>query len=74
MKLNSYRLNHLTKWYEADTDLMGSGYYTCGHKHRTAEAARRCLPRVPKNNPSSSTQYFSMASIRKFTWEHDGSH
>ena len=68
------RLNHLTTWYEADRDLMGSGKDTCGHKHRTAEAARRCLPKIPKNRSGSLTQYFSMAQVRKFTWEHDGSH
>ncbi len=56
-------------WYEADRDLMGNGWHTCGHKHRTPEAAERCLPKPPRNNPSSSVQYFSMAEIREY---HEG--
>lgn len=53
-------------WYEADTDLMGDGYHTCGHHHRTRKAAQKCLPTPPRNRPGSLTQYFSMAQIRRF--------
>lgn len=46
-------------WY-AETGLTGGG--NCGHKHRTAATAERCLPRVPPS--SGNTQNFSMARVR----------
>ena len=59
-----------TKWYEAELGLMSGSERgecdTCGHKHRTPEAAEKCLPKPPKNRPGS-TQYFSMAEVKEFT-------
>ena len=49
------RVHHWT----ADQCLTGGDQ--CSHRHRTQEAAERCLPRCPK--PSGGTTYFSMAQV-----------
>ena len=36
--------------YEAET--CHTGGYLCGHHHRTPEAARRCLPTLPRRGSS----------------------
>jgi hypothetical protein len=47
--------------YEAET--CHTGGYLCGHRHRTREAAERCLPKLPKQSSGSLTRYFSMARV-----------
>lgn len=54
--------------YEAET--CATGGYLCGHKHRTPEAAERCLPQIPRSPSGSLTQNFSMARV---LWQGEGS-
>ncbi len=56
-------------WYEADKDLSGSGFCLCGHKHKTVEAAKRCLPKAPKSH--GNVVYINMAQIRKYNMKTD---
>lgn len=46
-------------YWSADQDLTGGS--PCSHRHRTREAAERCLPAVPRS--SGGTQHFSRARV-----------
>jgi len=47
-------------------DQCHTGGYECSHQHRTAEAARRCLPTLPTQSSGSLTQTFSLATIHRY--------
>lgn len=46
-----------TPHYEAET--CHTGGHLCGHRHRTRQAAERCLPKLPRQSSGSLTTYFS---------------
>ena len=45
-------------------DQCHTGGYECKHKHRTYEAARRCVPSLPTGPGNNGV--FSMAQVHKY--------